>query len=126
VSLWLGRERDSLHIIHSFWTRFISKAGPGVQIRFANSLELYLVSINQQAKERSSQENISVENYVRSRQLSSGCKPFFDLLEYSLDMDFPDYVMENPILEAMKDCANDCIGWSNVGVDSTVHWQKLT
>ncbi|KAF8499976.1 isoprenoid synthase domain-containing protein [Gautieria morchelliformis] len=106
-------EPDLSRLMRDFCTRFISKAGPGCQTRFANSLELYLVSINQQAKERASRENLSLENYVRCRRLSSGCKPFFDLIEYSLDIDLPDGVMENPILEAMKDCANDCVGWSN-------------
>lgn len=112
--------------MRSFYTRFISKAGPGCQTRFSNSLELYLVAINQEAKERASRENLSLENYIRNRRLSSGCKFCFDLIEYSLDIDLPDEVRENPILEAMKDCVNECVGWSNVGVDSTVHRQKPT
>ncbi|KAF8507605.1 terpenoid synthase [Gautieria morchelliformis] len=106
-------EPDLSRLMRDFCTRFISNAGSGCQTRFASSLELYLVAADRQAKERSSQENLSLENYVRSRRLSSACKPCFDLIEYSQDIDLPDDVIENPILEAMKDCANDYISWSN-------------
>lgn len=41
-------------------------------------------------------------------------------IEYSLDLDLPDDVFENPIVQAMSDATNDLMTWPNVGVVSPV------
>jgi len=40
------------------------------------------------------------------------------MIEYSLDLDLPDEVFENPIIKAMSDATNDLMTWPNVGVHS--------
>ena len=46
------------------------------------------------------------------------------MIEYSLDLDLPDEVFENPIIKAMSDATNDLMTWPNVCVhflfDATV------
>lgn len=39
-------------------------------------------------------------------------------IEYSLDLDLPDEVFENPIIRAMSKATNDLMTWPNVGVHS--------
>lgn len=38
------------------------------------------------------------------------------IIEYSLDLDLPDDVFENPIIKSMSDATNDLMTWPNVGV----------
>ena len=36
------------------------------------------------------------------------------MIEYSLDLDIPDHVFENPIVRAMSDATTDIMTWPNV------------
>ena len=36
------------------------------------------------------------------------------MIEYSLDLDLPDIVFENPIIKAMSDATTDLMTWPNV------------
>ena len=36
------------------------------------------------------------------------------MVEYSLDLDIPDHVFENPIVKAMSKATTDMMTWSNV------------
>jgi len=36
------------------------------------------------------------------------------MIEYSLDLDIPDYVFEHPIVTAMSKATNDMATWPNV------------
>jgi hypothetical protein len=38
----------------------------------------------------------------------------FDLIEYSLDLELPDAVVEHPVIVALNNGANDLVTWSNV------------
>jgi alpha-muurolene/germacrene-A/gamma-muurolene/(+)-delta-cadinol synthase len=109
---------------HSYWTRFISTAGPEVQARYVHNFELFLIAVDQEVKDRISGEIPSLADYVQRRRHTSACKPSFDLIEYCCDMELPDYVIENPSLESMKDCVNDLVSWSNVSFYS--NFQDLT
>lgn len=44
------------------------------------------------------------------------------MLEYSLDLDIPDYVFEDPIVKAMSDATTDIMTWPNV---SYIHSIKM-
>jgi alpha-muurolene/germacrene-A/gamma-muurolene/(+)-delta-cadinol synthase len=99
---------------HSYWARCIPNAGAEVQARCIENVELYLVAVHEQARHRDTNEIPTTQAYVDLRRLSSGCKPLFDLLEFSLDMQLPDYVIEDPLMKTMKDCVNDFVAFSNV------------
>ena len=96
-----------LEITYIYWNQLIADAKPGFQTRFANNFSLYLLAIKQEVKDRTSGEIPSLEIYIKHRQLSTGCKPLFDLIEYSLKMELPDYVIQDPILEAVQGHVND-------------------
>lgn len=36
------------------------------------------------------------------------------MVEYSLDIDLPDFVFEDPVVRAMSDAVNDIMTWPNV------------
>lgn len=40
------------------------------------------------------------------------------IVEYSLDLDLPDEVFENPIIKAMSDATDDIMTWPNVSAHS--------
>jgi hypothetical protein len=67
--------------------------------------------------EATSRENDTlpdVETYMVLRRGNSGCQPCFDLLEYALGIDLPDFVVSDPVLQILSQCANDFIALSNV------------
>ena len=43
------------------------------------------------------------------RRDTSGCKPSFDLIEYAMGLDLPDFVVEHPIIKALNQAANDLV-----------------
>ncbi|KAF8590195.1 terpenoid synthase [Ramaria rubella] len=106
-------ESDASSLTRDYWTRLVLGAGPQVQARCAENVELYLIAVHQQANHRDTGDIPALEDYIQLRRLSSGCKPLFDLLEYSLDMQLPDYIIENPLLITLKDCVNDFVAFSN-------------
>jgi hypothetical protein len=53
-------------------------------------------------------KNISVLGYCALTTVSLA------MIEYSLDLDLPDIVFENPIIKAMSDATTDLMTWPNV------------
>lgn len=98
----------------SYWQRCIKDAGPGVQARFKESLELFFEAVNIQAQDRDAGVIPDLESYIDMRRDTSGCKPVFDLIEYALRIDLPDSVVENPVIRALNQSSNDLVTWSNV------------
>ena len=59
----------------------------------------------------------TTQKYIDIRRDSSGLKPLMDLLEYTLHIDLPDYVIEDPVVGLLKQCVNDFCTWSNVSIE---------
>ena len=57
---------------------------------------------------------LDIETYIEMRRDTSGCKPVFNLVEYSLDLELPDNVIKHPVIVALNQGANDLVTWSNV------------
>lgn len=55
-----------------------------------------------------------LKNYPDLSRDLSACKPCFDLIEYGLEIDLPDFVVSHPSIKALNDTANDLIIWANV------------
>lgn len=69
-----------------------------------------------QANDRDNGVIPDLESYIDIRRDTSGCKPVFDLIEYSLGIDLPDYVIEHPVIKALNQGSNDLVTWSNVSI----------
>ncbi|KAF9469373.1 terpenoid synthase [Collybia nuda] len=100
-------------LARDFWARCIPDAGPGVQARFKETLELFFEAVNIQARARDDGIIPDLESYIDVRRDTSGCKPCWALIEYALDIDLPDYVVEHPIIESLNQGTNDLVTWSN-------------
>jgi hypothetical protein len=57
----------------------------------------------------------TIEEFIPMRRATIGCGMVEAMIEYSLDIDLPDYVFEHPIIRAMSDATNDLMTWPNVG-----------
>ncbi|OBZ69189.1 Alpha-muurolene synthase [Grifola frondosa] len=100
-------------LARDFWQRCIKDAKPGPQARFKESLQLFFEAVNQQARDREAGVIPDLESYIDMRRDTSGCKPVFDLIEYAMGIDLPEFVVTHPIIKALNQCTNDLITWSN-------------
>ena len=82
-------------------------------------METYFQAVHRQASYRADGTIPDLETYISERRETSGCKPAFDLIEYALDLELPEYVLEHPVIFALKQSANDLVSWSNVSVTSS-------
>ena len=81
-------------------------------------METYFQAVHQQASYRGDGTIPDLETYILERRETSGCKPAFDLIEYSHDLELPEYVLEHPVMLALNQSANDLVSWSNVSATS--------
>ncbi|EJD02130.1 terpenoid synthase [Fomitiporia mediterranea MF3/22] len=100
-------------LARDYWRRCIADAGPGVQARFKENLQLFFEAVHIQATHREDGEIPELESYIDVRRDESGCKPVFDLIEYGLGINLPDFVIEHPIIKALNQGSNDLVTWSN-------------
>ncbi|CDO70012.1 hypothetical protein BN946_scf184354.g14 [Trametes cinnabarina] len=92
-----------------YWMRCIEDAKPGPQARFKENLELFFEAVHQQARDREAGLMPDLESYIGVRRDTSGCKPVFDLIEYAMDIDLPDFVVAHPVIKALNEGANDLV-----------------
>ncbi|KAF8514896.1 isoprenoid synthase domain-containing protein, partial [Hysterangium stoloniferum] len=52
-------------------------------------------------------------SFLPLRRDNSGCRPCFELLEYSFGIELPGFVMDDPSIILLSNCANDFIALSN-------------
>lgn len=81
-------------------------------------MEMFFQAVHQQASYRADGTDPDLETYILMRRETSGCKPVFDLIEYSLDLELPEEVVEHPVILALNQSANDLVTWSNVSATS--------
>jgi len=77
-------------------------------------MRTYFQGVQQEASYRTGGFSPDLQTYIEIRRETSACKPVFDLIEYSLDLELPDDVIEHPIIMALNQGANDLVTWANV------------
>ncbi|KAJ6520767.1 isoprenoid synthase domain-containing protein [Mycena vulgaris] len=75
--------------------RICQTSGQGVQCRFIQTFDLFLQSLKDQARDRTSGAIPTLEDYIPRRRDTSGCRPCWAMIE------------------ALGDAANDLVAWSN-------------
>ncbi|KIJ56930.1 hypothetical protein M422DRAFT_149352 [Sphaerobolus stellatus SS14] len=114
-----GFENDSLQDIpvinlsQDFWQRCMQDAPSGFLLRFTENIVGFLTARRIQSRHRDTGFVPDLDTYITIRRDTSGLKPLIDFLEYTLQIDIPDHVINHPVLETMKDCTNDFATWSN-------------
>ncbi|KAH0833872.1 isoprenoid synthase domain-containing protein [Lanmaoa asiatica] len=80
---------------------------------FIRAFEEWSDSQVTQSRNRSQDRIPSVEEFILMRRATIGGAMVEAMIEYSLDLDLPDEVFENPIIKAMSDATNDLMTWPN-------------
>ncbi|PCH37689.1 terpenoid synthase [Wolfiporia cocos MD-104 SS10] len=108
-----SKEFSAGKLARDYWSRCIKDAKPGPQARFKETLEQFFEAVQRQTEDRDAGVVPDLESYIDIRRDTSGCKPSFDLIEYAMDIDLPDFVVEDPVIKALNQAANDLVTWSN-------------
>ncbi|KAI0703109.1 terpenoid synthase [Earliella scabrosa] len=100
-------------MLHDIWRRFRSTASPGACNRFFRAVESWMNSQVEQARNRSTDEIPSVEDFIILRRRTIGGPIVEAMVEYSLDLQIPEYVWDHPILQEMSKAVIDIMTWPN-------------
>ncbi|KZV60851.1 terpenoid synthase [Peniophora sp. CONT] len=96
-------------ILHSIRTT----SSQGVYERFCRAFEAWSSSQVTQSNNRKEHLFPSVEEFILMRRATIGGAMVEAMVEYSLDLDIPAHVFEDPIVQGMSDAANDAMTWPN-------------
>ncbi|KIJ44869.1 hypothetical protein M422DRAFT_47084 [Sphaerobolus stellatus SS14] len=101
------------HMMRDFYVNHIQKCRPNVAHRFIENFCRYTEVVGTEAKLREKNEVLDIPGYVALRREISAVRTCFDLVEYCLDLDFPDYVHKDPIFVIGYNAAMDLVFWAN-------------
>jgi len=107
------QEPDVSKLARDLWMRCQRNGGPGFQARLRENLGLFFDGRHVQSKHRQNGVIPTLQVYIDIRRDSSGLKPLMDFLEYTLDINLPDCVINNFTIRTLKQCVNDFCTWSN-------------
>ncbi|KAG8739301.1 hypothetical protein FRC12_016370 [Ceratobasidium sp. 428] len=99
--------------LHDFFNRMRANSSPRTIHRFVEAAEFFTQAVLRQTVNRSIDYVPTIEEYIKVRQDTSSTKMFYSVLEYSLDLDLPDEVHNNPMLTELKVAGNDIVNWVN-------------
>ncbi|KAI0753658.1 terpenoid synthase [Fomes fomentarius] len=100
-------------MLHDIWRRFRATASPGACNRFFRAVESWMNSQVEQARNRATDEIPSVEDFIILRRRTIGGPIVEAMVEYSLDLQIPEYVWDHPILQEMSKAVIDIMTWPN-------------
>jgi alpha-muurolene/germacrene-A/gamma-muurolene synthase len=89
-------------------------------------MQMYFQAVEEEAVFRAEGIIPDLQTYIDIRRDTSGCKPVFDLIEYSLGLELPDSVIDHPVIMALNQGANDLVTWSNVSAVASIFPTYLT
>lgn len=100
-------------MLYDLLTRFRGTSTIGAYRRFIKAFEEWSDSQVAQSRNRSQDRMPSVDEFILMRRATIGGALVEAMVEYSLDLDLPDVVFENPIIKAMSDATTDLMTWPN-------------
>ena len=100
----------------SFKENHINKAGPDVARRFINNFCNYVAIVGKEAELREKNEVLDIPKYIIFRRETSAVRTCFDLVEYCLDLDIPQYVHDDPVFISGYNAGMDLVFWANVKI----------
>ncbi|KAJ3876021.1 isoprenoid synthase domain-containing protein [Lentinula edodes] len=96
-----------------YFRRIMQTSSTSVQQRFITTMSLFLTSVDQQAQDRAMGHIPEIEEYIKHRRETSGCRTCFVLIEYANNLCIPDEVLRHPIISEMENAANDVVSFAN-------------
>ncbi|KAF8883528.1 isoprenoid synthase domain-containing protein [Infundibulicybe gibba] len=100
-------------MLHDLLRRIRATATPGASYRFARAFEQWSSSQIKQSHNRLIDRIPPVGEFILMRRATIGAAMVEAMVEYSLDIDLPDYVFEDPTVIAMSEATSDIMTWPN-------------
>ncbi|KAG5661739.1 hypothetical protein KAF25_003978, partial [Fusarium avenaceum] len=75
---------------------------PGIRRRFALAMKDYTDGVVHHVKSFTTNSIPTIEEMLKTRQLSSGVTPLYHLVEYAHGIELPSQVFENPIIQTLE------------------------
>jgi len=99
--------------LQKFFARMRSVSSLETTERMINAFYTYTQATLQQTTNRSVDKIPSIDEYIQIRRDTSAVKIGFAVLEYSLGLNFPDAVFEDPAMAELWVAGNDILTWAN-------------
>ncbi|EIM81486.1 terpenoid synthase [Stereum hirsutum FP-91666 SS1] len=100
-------------MLQSLFNRIKTTATKGASERFIQAFKDWSSSQVMQSRNRSKLLLPSVEDFILMRRNTIGAALVEAMIEYSLDLDLPDYVFRDPVVIAMSEATTDIMTWPN-------------
>ncbi|KAF8920212.1 isoprenoid synthase domain-containing protein [Mucidula mucida] len=100
-------------ITHDFRRRYMRLAGPNTARRFLVHCRDYIDAVSREAELRESGDVLDVASFTDLRRENSAIRLCFALFEYTLGIDLPHCVFEDPVFESVYWAAADLVCWAN-------------
>ncbi|KIK65941.1 hypothetical protein GYMLUDRAFT_257858 [Collybiopsis luxurians FD-317 M1] len=100
-------------MLRSLWAILTRSSPKGVCERFAIAVENFCKAQVRQAGNRADRMILPVNDFIVMRRHTIGDALVKAIVEYSLDLDIPDYVFAHPIICEILDATNDITTWPN-------------
>ncbi|KAF5664694.1 hypothetical protein FHETE_6965 [Fusarium heterosporum] len=88
-------------------------SSPGIRRRFALAMKDYTDGVVHHVKSFATSSIPSIEEMLKTRQLSSGVTPLYHLVEYAHGIKLPDAVFDNPVIQTLERLGVDFVLLSN-------------
>ncbi|THU82317.1 terpenoid synthase [Dendrothele bispora CBS 962.96] len=100
-------------MMRDFRINHVNKAGPNVARRFIDNFCGYVEVVGTEAVLRERNQVLDIPGYVKFRRETSAVRTCFDLVEYSLEIDLPQHVHDDPVFVSGYNAAMDLVFWAN-------------
>ncbi|EIW76869.1 terpenoid synthase [Coniophora puteana RWD-64-598 SS2] len=100
-------------MLYDLLERFRETGTEGAYARFIRAFEDWSESQVQQSQNRSEDRMPSIHEFILMRRATIGGAMVEAMIEYSLDIDLPDFIFEHPTIIAMSEATNDIMTWPN-------------
>ncbi|OCH88150.1 terpenoid synthase [Obba rivulosa] len=99
-------------MLHDIWRRFRATASSGACNR-QRAVESWMWSQVEQSRNRATDEIPLVSDFIILRRRTIGGPIVEAMVEFSLDLQIPEYVWDHPILDGLSKAAIDIMTWPN-------------
>ena len=101
-------------IFFSYRRNHIEKFGSNVARRFIDDFCQYVEHTANEAKLRENNQVLDINGYISLRRGTIVGNLIFDLIEYGLGLNLPQYVHEDPVFSSAHDAGVDLLAFTNV------------
>ncbi|KAM0545031.1 hypothetical protein ACHAPJ_011541 [Fusarium lateritium] len=109
-----SKPKSAVVKVHDDIFRRVSQGSTyGAQRRFALSMKQYTDGVVHHVKHFSSSRIPSIQEMLETRRLSSGVTPLYHLIEYAHEIELPDEVFEDAVIQTLERLGADFVLLSN-------------